>query len=131
MTCAQTPSDCDTLDENTMAELTTIQPQNHNTNCLKELTQLLKIAIYRFKYSADTHLVALSILALLKFQIPQGKLRLFSASLLLIAAKVHEFRTPKFVDLLQWGEHEFGSGDLVRAEAEILQKIGFRIPVVF
>lgn len=26
MTCAQTPSDCDTLDENTMAELTTIQP---------------------------------------------------------------------------------------------------------
>jgi hypothetical protein len=38
----------------------------------------------------------------LKFEIPQGKVRLMASALLLIAAKVHEFRTPKFVELLEW-----------------------------
>jgi hypothetical protein len=69
-------------------------------------------------------------LAQLKFEIPQGKTKLIASALLLIAAKVHEFRTPKYVELLKLGEHEFGSGDLTTTEAWLLGKLGFRVPVV-
>lgn len=63
--------------------------------------------------------------------IPERKLKLVAAAVLLIAGKVHEFRTPKFLDLLKWGEYEFKSSDLVATEAQVLAMLDFRVPVAF
>lgn len=79
------------------------------------MTRLVKFANLIFKYSLDTYLVCLKILNSLKIDIHSTKIRLTAATVLLIAAKVHEFRTPKFVDLVRWGEFEFRSQDLVTA----------------
>ena len=70
-------------------------------------------------------------LAQLKLDPQPDNTRLLVAALLLLAAKVHEFRTPKFLDLIQWGGHEFGTRDLVRAEAELLLRLDFKVPVSF
>jgi hypothetical protein len=52
------------------------------------------------------------------------------AALLLLSAKVHEFRTPRFMDVIRWGGEQFNSQDLITAEAELLMYFGFRVPVV-
>jgi|694.fasta_scaffold49772_3 hypothetical protein len=70
-------------------------------------------------------------LATINFEITTERTKLIASAILLIAGKVHEFRTPKFVDLLRWGAHEFGSGDLVLAEFELLKMMEFKVPVVF
>jgi hypothetical protein len=85
-----------------MAEATPAPTECSSSSSPKEVASLLKFAIRRFKYSADTYLVCLTMLNRLKFEIPQGKVRLMASALLLIAAKVHEFRTPKFFELLEW-----------------------------
>jgi hypothetical protein len=120
-------SDCDCSEENTMAEPTPTRP----TTPLQEVFQQLKLILNRFKYSLDTYHVCLSMLAAINFEIAAEKAKLIASAILLIAGKVHEFRTPKFVDLLRWGAHEFGSGDLVQAEFELLKMMEFKVPVVF
>jgi hypothetical protein len=91
---------------------------------------LLRSVIARFRYSLDTYFVCLSLLHKIKFQIPHSRARLLAAALLLLAAKVHEFRTPRFSDLLLWGEHLFAPADLVQAEADLLIHFAFRVPVL-
>jgi hypothetical protein len=82
-----------------------------------------------FRYSLDTHFVCLSLLAKIKFQISINRVKLLTAALLLLAGKVHEFRTPKFTGILSWLEHDFKKTDLIRAEAELLLHFNFNIPV--
>ena len=72
-----------------MSEITQTQIEWESLNKLKEVTTLLKFAVYRFKYSIDTYMVCLTMLIHLKFEIPQRKVKLMASALLLIAAKVH------------------------------------------
>lgn len=72
-----------------MSEITQTQIEWESLNKLKEVTTLIKYAIHRFKYSIDTYMVCLTMLINLKFEIPQGKVKLMASALLLIAAKVH------------------------------------------
>jgi len=43
---------------------------------------------------------------------------------------VHEFRTPKYFDLMNWSHHEFSSQLLTSAEAEILLLFNFKVPIL-
>lgn len=97
--------DSDFAEENTMSETIIEELQNEGLSTLKEVGYMLKLAVLRFRYSLDTYYVCLSLLGKIKFQICPKKARLISAAVILIAGKVHEFRTPKFIDLLNWGEH--------------------------
>jgi len=37
-----------------------------------------------------------------------------------MAAKVHEFRTPKYSDLVAWGNYNFSRAELAILEAQLL-----------
>ena len=54
------------------------------------------------RYGIDTLMVSLLILKKIEMKVEEGKEKLLAATLLETAAKVHEFKTPKFKDLLIW-----------------------------
>lgn len=74
----------------------------------KDLIALLKQAHSRFRYGLDTLLACLMLLKQINFEVEESKGRLLVAALIMIAAKVHEFRTPQFSALNIWGEFSFG-----------------------
>lgn len=90
---------------------------------------LLKDIVARFHYAPDTYLVCLRLLESVRSPIVEERLRLTLATVVLVAGKVHEFRVPKFLQLMQWGGQQFGVGELVVGEAEMLAACGYRVPV--
>lgn len=84
-------------------------------NTLKEIVFLLKDITMRFKYSLDTYFVCLSLLSRINSKIPENRLRLMVAGLVLLSGKVHEYRTPRFMDMIRWGGEHFSNEDLIMA----------------
>lgn len=46
-----------------------------------------------------------------------------------MAAKVHEFRTPRYSDLVAWGNYNFSRAELATLEGQLLIEFNFKIPV--
>ena len=53
-------------------------------------------------YGIDTYLVCLQLLARIKMPLRTNKNALIAAGLMLIVGKVHEYRTPRFSEMVAW-----------------------------
>lgn len=54
---------------------------------------------------------------------------MFTAALVMMIGKVHEFRTPNTTDLIIWGQFAYTKAELIAAEAQLLHYFEFRVPV--
>lgn len=102
--------------------------QQMSTLSKKDLVTLLKQVHSRFKYGLDTLLAALMLLKRINFEVEESRGKLLAAALLMIAGKVHEFRTPQYLDLAIWGSYAFGKNELIAAEGQLLIHFGFKVP---
>ena len=59
------------------------------------------------RYGLDTLLASLMILEKMEFKLNEGKERLIAATVLQTSAKIHEYKTPTYSQLIAWGSHSF------------------------
>ena len=97
-----------------------LTPASHTvpgTHSLRGIVPLVRGLNRWLGYGQDTYLACLRLLDKLKFQIPTPKVKLVAAAAIGLSAKVHEYRTPKFSDLMHWGCQELNDEELTLQEA--------------
>ena len=107
-------------------------PLRHQAHSMVSLVRNLN---EHMGYAQDTYLACLRLLQQLKFQTasmanPTPSPKLVAAATVALTAKVHEYRTPKFTDLMVWGSQEFSHLELTLQEGLLLQQIGYAVPAV-
>ena len=93
------------------------------------LIHLLRQLQTKLRYGADTLLTALMLLKQIG-SLPVGQERLIATALIVMAGKVHEYRTPQYSDFSLWANFSFSREELVQTEGNLLILLGFKIPAV-
>lgn len=76
---------------------------------------MLKELILQHNYRLDTYLACLKTLERMSGFFEHTQCRLMAIAILLSVAKLHEFRTPKYLNLLRWANCAYSTAELTVA----------------
>ena len=97
---------------------------------IKSVFWNIRDLIRKANFGLDTYLASLKILQKMSFSGCHALCRVVAAAIVSIVGKVHEYRVPKYRELIIWGMQTFSEANILKTEGEILKGINFEVPIL-